>query len=36
MMSNFSNLWEFLEKNEIDPLVAAIIIEIIFGDDTEN
>ena len=35
MMSNFSNLWEFLEENEIDPLVVAIIIEIIFGNDTE-
>lgn len=35
MMSNFSNLWEFLEENEIDPLVVAIIIEIIFND-SEN
>ena len=36
MMSNFIKLWEFLVENEIDPLVAAIVIDIIFGDDTEN
>lgn len=36
MMSNFIKLWEFLEENEIDPLVVAIVIDIIFGDDTEN
>jgi len=35
MMSNFSNLWEFLENNEIDPLIVAILIQIIF-DDSEN
>lgn len=36
MMSNFSNLWEFLEQNEIDPLIVAILIQIIFGNDSEN
>lgn len=36
MMSNFSNLWEFLENNEIDPLIVAILIQIIFGNDSEN
>jgi len=36
MMSNFSNLWEFLKENDIDPLIVAIIIQIIFGNDSEN
>jgi len=36
MMSNFSNLWEFLKDNDIDPLIVAIIIQIIFGNDSEN
>ena len=36
MMSNFSNLWEFLENNEIDPLIVAILIQIIFGNNSEN
>jgi len=36
MMSNFSNLWEFLKDNDIDPLIVAIVIQIIFGNDSEN
>lgn len=36
MMSNFGNLWEFLKDNDIDPLIVAIVIQIIFGNDSEN
>jgi len=36
MMSNFSNLWEFLKDNDIDPLIVAIVIQIIFGNNSEN
>jgi len=36
MMSNFSKLWEFFAENEIDPLVVALIIRIVLGDNSEN
>lgn len=36
MMSNFSNLWEFLKDNDIDPLIVAIVIKVIFGNESEN
>ena len=46
-MPNFNNLMqfvgdvektlpEFIEKNNIDPLVIAVIIMIIFSDNSEN
>ena len=35
-MPNFNNLMQFIEKNEINPLVVAIIIKIIFSDNSEN
>lgn len=35
-MPNFDNLMQFIKKNNIDPLVVAIIIKIIFSDNSEN
>ncbi len=35
-MPNFNNLMQFIEKNNIDPLVIAVIIMIIFSDNSEN
>ena len=36
MKSNFDKLMDFLKENEINPLVAAILIQIIFRDESDN